>query len=150
MKGAKKILTFLFISIAVGFTGCSEPVGSLLASNVADHIRVEPKRFVYESNERFIPADEEEGVKVFGVFKGIEKPIAIEDVEIKVNDTGWGATIVLTELDKKDGIKLASPGLKDVVISYRGMKTLYRIFVGADIGDGGIGGGPTIIIGWEW
>jgi len=149
MKGAKIILIFLFFSIAVGFTGCSGPVGSLLASDVADHIRVEPKRFVYESNEKFIPADEEEGVKVYGVFKGIEKPIAIEDVGIKVNDTDGWDTIVLTESDKKEGIILDS-GLKDVVISYKSMDTLYRIYVGAKAGDGGGGGGPIIIIDWNW
>ena len=149
MKGAKKIFTFLFFSIAVGFTGCSEPVGSLLAPSVADYIRVKPKRFVYESNEKFIPADEEEGVEVYGVFKGIEKPIAIKDVEIKVNDTGWGDTIVLNESEKKEGILLAA-GIKDIVISYKSMETLYRIYVGAKVGDGGGGGGPTIIIDWEW
>jgi hypothetical protein len=150
MKSAKKIFTFLFFSIAVGFTGCSGPVGSLLTSNVADHIRVEPKRFVYESNEKFIPADEEEGVEVYAVFKGIEKLIAIEDVEIIVNDTGWGDIIVLNESEKKEGLLLTA-GIKDIVISYKSMETFYRIYVGAKAGDGGGGGGgPIIIIDWEW
>ena len=150
MKSAKKIFTFLFFSIAVAFTGCSEPIGSLLATDVADHIRVEPKRFVYESNEKFIPADEKEGVDVYGVFKGIEKPIAIKDVEIKVNDTGWGDSIVLNESEKKEGLLLAV-GIKDIVISYKSMETFYRIYVGAKVGDsGGGGGGPAVIIDWEW
>jgi hypothetical protein len=148
MKSAKKVFTFLFFSIAVGFTGCSEPIGSLLATDVADHIRVEPKRFVYESDEKFIPADEKEGVDVYGVFKGIEKPIAIEDVQIKVNDTGWGDSIVLKESEKKEGLLLTT-GIKDIVISYKSMETLYRIFVGAKAGDGQ-NDGTIIIIDWDW
>jgi len=156
MKSAKKIVTLLIFSVAVVFTGCSEPVGSLQASNVTDHIRVEPKRFVYKSNEEYKPADEDEGVKVFGVFKGIEEPIAIEDVDIKISETdAWSEedAVVLSEENKKTGYKFTSLGIKDISISYKknkSMKTLYRIYVGPDVVGDGDEEGVLIIINWEW
>ena len=139
------LLIFSLFIIAVIFSGCS-PIGGLLASDVVDHIRAEPKRFVYKSEEYdpFIPASEDEGVEVFCVIKGVETPIAIEEVEITVKDSSWGDPIILSEVDKEEGIQL-DPGIKNITISYKGMETFYRIYVGAKAGDGG-NGGPGIII----
>jgi len=155
MKGTKDFFTLLIFSIAVGFTGCS-PIGSLLVDSntgaALEFIRAVPNKFVYGPSDPFIPKSE---VDVFGVFNGKEKPIAIEETDIKVSGYPFSTddeVIVLDELDKKLGIQLNS-GMKNISISYKGKETLYRISVGeAETGEGGNGGGdgPGIIIDWKW
>ena len=160
MSGTKyffSLFIFPVFFIAVAFTaGCSSPIGSLLidSGSTIDFIRVEPKRFVYsDEDDLFIPVDD---MDVFGIFRGIERPIAIEDVEIIISEYPFPTedkVIVLDELDKEFGIQLDS-GRKNIVISYSGKETLYRISVGeTETGDGGgNGGGGTggTEIGWVW
>jgi hypothetical protein len=145
MRGEIKnftLLTFFLFLIAVVFSGCA-PIGGLMTSDVTDHLRVEPVRFVYfsDQDDPFTPAYD---MKVFGVFKGMEKPIDIKDVDIIINDNDWGDSIVVKEFQKKEGIQLAA-GIKDIHIGYKDMETLYRIYVGPEAGDSP-GGGPSIII----
>jgi len=158
MKGTKKIITLLFFSIAVAFTGgCSSPIGSLQIDSdsdsgaTLDFIRVEPERFVYSDEyDPFIPAED---MHVFGVFGGKEKPIAIEEVEkiiISEYPFSTGEPIVLSNLSKEFEIQL-DPGRKNIVINYRGKDAFYRISVGeTKTGDGDGGGGSGIIINPVW
>ena len=151
---AKNIFTLLIFSIAVVFTGCSVPIGSLLADSPLEFIRVEPKRFVYASDEYFKPADEDEGVDVYGIFGGKQDLIPIKDVKITISGYPVGdAPIVLNESQKFEGYDLTQlvPGTQTIEISYRGKETSYRISVGeTETGDGDNGNGKGITIGWEW
>jgi len=159
MKGTKKIFTLLIFSVAVAFTGgCSSPIGSLLAESGAtlEYIRAEPKRFVYGSSDLpedwFIPKDD---VDVFGIFGGKEKPIAIKDVKIVISGYPFSIDdedIVLNEGHKESGLLLTS-GIKNIIITYNGKETLYRISVGeTETGEVIVGGddGSGIEIKWEW
>ena len=154
---AKKFFTLLIFSIAVAFTGgCSSPIGSLQIDSdsnsdaTLDFIRVEPERFVYSDEyDPFIPAED---VHVFGVFGGKEKPIAIEEVEkIIISEYPFSTNepIVLSELDREFEIQLNS-GRKSIVISYKGMETLYRISVGETKTGDDNNSDPGTIIDWEW
>jgi len=151
MKGIKKFFTLLIFPVAVALIGCS-PVGSLLVDSntgaALEFIRAEPKRFVYSDEyDPFIPADD---VEVFGIFGGKEKPIAIKEVEIVISGYPFGDdVIVLGESEKEEGLQL-NPGRKNIVISYKGMETLYRISVGETKTGDNDNSGPGLIIDWEW
>ena len=152
MKGAKKFFTLLIFPVAVAFIGGCSPIGGLLTDPGAtlDFIRVEPERFVYSDEfDPFIPAAD---MKVFGIFGKKEKPIAIEEVEkIIISEYPFSTDepIVLENLDKDFEIQL-NPGRKEIVISYKGMETLYRISVGETKTGGDDVGGDGITIGLDW
>jgi hypothetical protein len=154
MKATKIFLTLLIFSIAVAFIGCPTPIGGLQHS--LDYIRAEPKKFVYPPNVPFVPKEE---VEVFGAFGGKEQPIAIKQVEIVVRGYPWSSedeVIVLDEDDKIYGIQFdpSFPGVKNVIISYRGKEALYRISVGetdtGEINSGDGEDGPGIVIIPDW
>jgi len=146
----KNFFTFLIFPVfftAVTFIGCSSPIGGLLASDVADYIKVEPNRFMYlsEEDDPFIPAED---MAVFSIIKGKKTQISVEDVEIEVTDKGWGDSIegdsiIISEEEKKEGRQL-DEGIKDIVIRYKSMETFYRIYVGRKA-DGNTSG-PSVII----
>jgi len=151
MKGSKKFFTLLFplFFIAVAFIGCS-PVGGLQFSDVKDHIRAEPKKFVYTVNyDPFIP---EEDVEVVGVFKGIEKPIAIKDVKIIISEYKWSSSSdnIVLDVGEKEEVKIPKKGIKNVTIYYNDLETFYRISVGeTGTGDDDDDSGVTIDLG-DW
>jgi hypothetical protein len=140
MKSTKKFFTLLFFSIAVAFTGCPAPVGSLRYS--IDYIKAVPSKFVYGKNDWFKPAQH---VKVVGVFGGVEDIIDIDKVKIKIiEDPGFIDNEIPVD-DNKEGLVLEFEGPKAVVISYNNMETRYNIAVGAPgVGEeGGWGDGGT-------
>jgi len=156
MKGTRKFFTSIFLLlffIAVAFTGCSEPVGSLLYS--VDYIKAMPRITYYGNGDRFKPAED---VKVIGVFGGVEDEIDIEKVQIKIihkpGFIGGGEENLIP--DNEIGIRFDSEGPKDVVITYNNLETSYRIAVGAPgTGEGNVWGGDDdgegagIIIIWD-
>jgi len=150
MKGAKTFSILLIFSIAVAFTGCSEPVGSLLYS--ADYIKAEPKKYEYGQYAYFIPTKKEQYLKVIGIFSGKEEEIDLGLVDIKIiQDPGYSDEKVIINLytdhngfilDKDAGLQLNETGVKEVVIYYKNLKASYRIFVGdPEKMDGGWGNG---------
>jgi len=151
---AKNFFTFLIFSIAVVFTGCP-PIGTLLVDSntgaALEFIRAVPNKFVYTLGyDPFNPAAD---VDVFVVFKGKEKPIAIEEVKIIISGYPFssGDEDIILDVGKKNELEFDKPGIKNIVISYKDMETLYRISVGeTETGDGDNGGGPGIIIDWVW
>jgi len=151
MKGVKQFLTisiFLLFYIAVAFTGCSEPVGSLLYS--VDYIKAVPSKTLYGQNEWFRPVKH---VKVVGVFGGVEDEIPIENVAIKIiENPGFSGENELPVTDNQTGLVLEFEGPKEVVITYNNYETRYRIAVGEPgVGEeGGWGdGGTGIVIIWD-
>jgi len=151
MKDAKKIFTFLFLSIAVVLTGCPEPVGSILYS--VDYIKAVPNRFVYGQNDFFKPVND---VKVIGVFGGVEETISIDNVGIIIiEDPGLNTENPITVTNNQNGIRLENEGPKRVVISYNSYEARYDIAVGKPgMGDPGWGDNPNeretgIIIIWQ-
>jgi hypothetical protein len=147
MKDTKIFFTLLIFSIAVVFTGCPEPVGSILYS--VDYIKAVPSKTVYGKNEKFIPAQH---VKIIGVFGGTEDLIDITKVNIKVIDP----VDPNSDFDVKNnqtGDILEYEGLKTVVITHNHNGTIlearYDITVGApgsgNVGWGSGGSGITIV-----
>jgi hypothetical protein len=139
MKGAKFITTLLFFSIAVAFTGCPEPVGSLLYT--ADYIMPDPKKQDFGQDEWFIPTDKDQKLKIIGIFSGQEEEIDLGLVDIKIiQDPGFSDEKIIINpmftdqngfiLDKDVGLPLSETGKKKVVINYKNLKTSYSIFVG--------------------
>jgi len=146
MKGAKIFFSLLIFSIAVAFTGCSEPVGSLIYS--LDYIKAVPSKLLYGKNERFKPAEQ---VQVVGVYGGVEDIIDINDVEIKIFENPGFSNVVLSVDDKQEGLVLQTEGPKLVVITYRDKEARYNIAVGGPKGTGDPGwgdGGTGIVINW--
>jgi hypothetical protein len=142
------LLIFSLFSIAVAFTGCSEPVGSLLYS--VDYIKAVPTRSIlYGEGDWFKPAQD---VKVIGVFGGVEDEIDIDEVKIKIiHDPGFTIETEDTVSNNQTGLRLTSKGPKAVVISYKNMEARYDIAVGEPgMGDGGWGDGEGsgIILNW--
>jgi len=125
MKGLKKVFTLLIFplfSIAVGFTGCTAPVGSLLANSagpVPDSIKAMPKRYIYTKNQTFMRGD----VEVWRISSSGRVPITDTD-NIKINIDG--AEVPQGETGLTVGsIKEA----KTVSVSYQNMEDKYRIQV---------------------
>jgi len=157
---AKKFFTLLIFSIAVVFLGGCSPVGGLLLGDdeTLDSIRVVPNRFVYSyPYDPFMPDDPDEGIQVFGIFGGTAMPIDIKDKDVKITISEHSALptevpIVLTPSEKENGLELRlKPGVKNVVISYKGKEDFYRISLGeTDTGDEGNGNGSGSGIKWEW
>jgi len=145
MRATKIYLTLLIFSIAVAFIGGCSPVGGLLFSEVKDHIKAEPKKFVYTVN--YDPFDPENDVDVIGVFKGKETPIAIKDVKIIISDYKWSSSDdIVLDIGKKEPQELKK-GIKNITIRYKDMETLYRISVGeTSSGDDDDDSGITIDI----
>jgi len=158
MKSAKKIFTLLSFSIAVAFTGCSEPIGSLLHS--IDYIKAVPSKTYYGANDLFIPARH---LKVIGFFGGVQEEIDINKVKIKlIYDPGFTSehTIILQPLtdgegfisDNQTGLPLEDQGPYTVVLSYNNLGTSYSIGVGVPgTGGGGFGDGEDgSSLGIDW
>ena len=150
MKSTRRLFTLLIFSlfsIAVAFTGCSDPTGSLLYS--IDYIKAVPNKFLYGHNDPFVPAKH---VKVIGVFGGVEDPIDITKVKIKIiHDPGYINEKEEPVPDNQKGLVLESEGIKTVVITYNDMETRYDIAVGEPgMGEGGWGDGEGagIVITW--
>ena len=139
MKDTKKFLTLLIILlffIAVVFTGCSESViGSLEYS--LDYIKAVPSKTYYGQNDRYKPA---EHVKVIGVFGGVEDPIDINKVIIKIIEDPLSTPKEIPVPDNQQGRVLENQGPKTVVISYKDKEARYDIAVGVP-GSGNIGWG---------
>jgi len=147
MKGSKKIFTLLIFplfSIAVGFTGCSEPIGTLLTDSntgsAPDYIRAEPQQFIYNEKTTFWPED----VKVWRISSSGRKLITdIDKIKFIIGDSGGEV-----EVPHQTGLSLDSKGIKTVFIRYLDMDTSYHIAVvdpGLGINDGD---GTPIIINW--
>jgi hypothetical protein len=141
MKGTKKFFTLLIFSlffIAVGLTGCSDPVVGSLAYSL-DYIKAEPSKTIYGEKSWFKPAQE---VKVLGVFGGVEETIHIDNVKIKIIEDPHTTPNVIPVLDNQDGCFFEYQGPKWVVITYRDKETHYDIAVG-EPGVGGVGWGNS-------
>ena len=155
MKGARNFFTLLIFSIAVAFTDCSSPIGSLQIDSDSDatlnFIRLEPNRFVY--SDEYDPFKPVFDVEVFGIFGGKEDQIFIEDKELKIEITEYpygNNVIVLSDSEKENGLQL-DPGRKVITISYRGKDAFYRISVGeTKTGGDGDGSGSGSGITWVW
>jgi len=149
MKDTKKFFTLLMFPlfcIAVAFTGCAEPVGSLLYS--VDYIIAKPNRSLYGRKDWYKPAQD---VKVIGVFGGVEDEIDINKVEIKIIEDPLSTPREIIITDNQEGCFLEFEGPKTVVITYRDMEARYDIAVGAPgTGDVGWGDGGTGIIIEYW
>ena len=153
MKGSKKIFTLLIFplfSIAVAFTACPEPVGSLSdnsgpspAPPPPDYIIAEPQQFIYNENDRFWP----DHVKVYRIGSSGKRLIADSDnITINIEDANGTMDVPSTGLPLSRGN--LNVAIKTVSISYRNMDTSYRIAVvdpGLGINDGG---GTIIFIDW--
>ena len=152
----KKFFTLLIFSIAVVFTtGCDTPIGSLLADSsngpTVDYIKAMPRdsySYSFGKYDKFIPTMH---VKVIGVFGGVESPIDINLVKVRIiQDRGYSDEQPLfehhvTDLDgfflKNDlGLSLDNTGVKTVVINYNNLEASYAIIVG----EPGTGGGSWI------
>jgi len=151
MKDVKKIFSLIILPlffIAVVFTGCSEPVGSLLHS--IDYIKAVPSKSAYGQYDWFKPA---EHVTVIGVFSGVEEKIDINKVKIKIiQEPGFSGEKEFPVTDNQKGLPLANTGLKTVVITYNNLEASYAIIVGepgtGNPGWGNSNGGTGIIINW--
>jgi len=142
MKRAKGFFTLLFFSVAVAFTGCPTPVGSILYS--VDYIKAVPSKYLYGEDDWFKPAQH---VQVIGVFGGVEEVIDIDKVEIIIiEDPDMNTGGVITVTNNQAGLKLEKEGNKRIVITYNKWETHYDIAVGVPgIGGGGYGDGDTTI-----
>ena len=139
MKAAKKYFTLLIISIAVAFTnGCSEPIGSL--EYFIDYIKAVPSKTYYGQKDWFKPADPHDGVKVYGVFGGVEEELDIDKVMIKIVEDPHSTPKEIIIDDNQEGCFLENQGPKKVVITYRDKEARYDIAVGGP-GTGNIGWG---------
>jgi hypothetical protein len=140
MRAAKKIFTLLIFSIAVAFTGCSEPVGSLVYN--IDYIKAVPSKTLYGQKDWYKPAQD---VKVIGVFGGVEEeiPITIKEVEIRIIEDPLSTPNEIPVPDKQEGCFLENQGPKTVIINYRDKETRYDIAVG-EPGMGNIGWGDGV------
>jgi hypothetical protein len=152
MKSTNKFFTLLIFSIAVAFTACPAPVGSLLYS--VDYIKAVPSKFMYGKGDAFKPAED---VKVIGVYGGVEDEIEITEVKIKlIYDPGFTDENEMPVDNNKVGRVLENEGPYTVVITYDKMGTdleaRYNIVVGEPgMGNGGWGdndNGEPIIITW--
>jgi len=154
MKGSKKIFTLLIFplfSIAVAFTGCPEPVGSLSddsgsAPPPPDYIKAEPEHLFYNEKQMFLPDD----VAVWRIGSSRKELINVEKITIFIRDRDFDGEEVVppTGLLLLRGDKDKSYSIKIVSISYLNMETDYRIAVvdpsfGINDGDG-----TVIIIDW--
>jgi len=142
MKGTKIFFILFILSIAVVFISCAEPVGSLLYS--VDYIRAEPNKILYGQKDWFKPADPREGVKVYGVYGGVEEEIDINNVKIKIIEDPLSTPNEIIINDNQEGCFLENKGPKKVVITYRDKEARYDIAVGEPgIGNIGWGDGGT-------
>lgn len=160
MKGTKKFNTILFVSlffIAGAFAiSCSSPIGALLIDPKAavdpNYIRAEPKKFLYDINNWFKPADD---LEVFGNFGGEEELIDINKVEIKIiKNPGMIGEQEEVPVPNQEGLFLLEfEGIKKVVVKYGVYDTSYNIQVGAPGTGSNNGwdneGGAGIVINWN-
>jgi hypothetical protein len=126
MKGSEEIFTLLIFplfSIAVAFTACSAPVGSLLADGSTDTIKVVLRPRVFHINTVFMP----ENVQVWKTSRSSKEPELVKDtdnIKISINDD-----LGEKEVNQETGFPLKFLGTKTVTVSYMKMEDFDSIQV---------------------
>ena len=137
MKGMGRIYRVLIliycVCIAVGFTGCFGPTGSIGGSgSMADLLWVVPIRTVYELNNLFLRNSD---LQVFGSYRGAVEPVPVEDVKIGIAEDP-DLPDKLNYIPKNENYAWQTKGRKTVVVEYSNMSAHYYIEVWDSLGLG--------------